>query len=113
MSEKLINFLNSQPKKTFLNESIKVDGDDKEMLYHYISHPGNRTYVLKTYSDVMSDDDRTVVISRKSGTLVTVIVYNELLEVIDFIVEMCDRMGWNFHSAKSNDRIVFEIFVNN
>lgn len=125
MSEKMKKFLNKQsPKKVIINEefklpnnllseSVKVKQHDKEALYQYIEKPTNITYVLSTYSNTHDQQDRTIQISRKSGNRVIVILHNELEEISDFIVEMCDQMGWKFVSGYQRDtnKIIFTIFV--
>ena len=126
MSNKMKNFLNRpivikkiiNENKSVLNlicETVNIDKNDKEMLYHFISTPGNRTYTLKTYSDTFSDVDRTIVISRKSGNMVFVSMYSGLEEISDFIIELCDQMGWKFNSniQADTERIIFTIFMEN
>lgn len=101
--------------KNLLNESVTIDPDDKEMIYHYIEQPGNTTYTLKTYSDEYPEEDRIIWFSRTMGTgnRVVVIFFSELEEISDFIVQMCDDMGWPFVTGvqKDTNKIIFEIFV--
>ena len=125
-SDKMKKFLNKIPAKVIikeekkakpiqnlLNEAVAVKSNDKEMIYHYIEHPCNAQYTLATYSDTYEDVDRTIVFSRKSGNMVLVVLFEELEEISDFIVELCDQMGWPFTSGVQEDtsRIIFEIFV--
>lgn len=113
----IIKEVKSSPKtpQNLLNESVIIEPDDKEMIYHFIEQPGNRTYVLKTYADEYEDIDRTILFSRSLGTgnRCVVILNSELEEISDFIVTMCDEMGWPFTSGVQEDttKIKFEIFV--
>ncbi len=124
MSDKMKRFLTKPSKKiivektkpeikNLINEAVKIDATDKEVLYTYISEPHNITYVLKTYADVLPEADRTIVISRRSGNMTMLVMYSGLEEISDFIIEMCDQMGWPFTSGiqTSPEKIVFTIFV--
>jgi hypothetical protein len=130
MSNKMRKFLNKEPKRmvyvkesrqkipselNLLNESVIIDNDDKEAIYHYIQQPGNQQYTLKTYSDTYPEEDRTIIFSRTMGTgnRTVVILYSALEEISNFIVEMCDEMGWQFVSTLQNEpeKIIFQIFV--
>lgn len=93
-----------------LNESIKITTKDKEELYHYINQPGNKIFILSSYEDIYEEKDRRVVISRKSGNMVTVMFLSEFVEFQDILIEMCDKMSWSFKSGLSGEYIVFEIF---
>ncbi len=76
-----------------------------------------KTYVMKTYSDEFDEKDRTIVFSRTMGTgnRVVLIVNSEMEEITDFIVDMCDEMGWSFVSTIQPDvnKMTFQIFVKN
>jgi hypothetical protein len=114
--DKLIDEKVKYPQN-LLNESVTVNSDDKEMIYHYIEQPCNMIYVLKTYADEYLDEDRTIWFSRTMGTgnRCVVIFNSELEEISDFIVKMCDQMGWPFTSGVQEDttKAIFEIFVRN
>lgn len=99
--------------QNLINEAVTIEFSDKELLYHFIEQPGNQQFVLSTYSDEYPEVDRTVVISRKSGNMVLLILNSEFEEISDFIVEMCDEMGWKFFTGVQEDtgKIVFTIFV--
>lgn len=103
------------PMQNLINESVKIKNVDKETIYYNIEHPGNKTYVLQTYNDTHNEQDRTIWFSRTMGTgnRVIVIFYSGLEEISDFIIEMCDNMGWRFISGIQEDteKIKFEIFV--
>ena len=107
----------TKPKlpQNLINESVIINPNDKEMIYHYIEQPGNAQYVLSTYSDTFDETDRTIIFSRTMGTgnRVIVIFHSELEEISDFIIEMCDQMGWNFLSGiqEETGKIIFEILV--
>jgi hypothetical protein len=90
--EKISNKYNN-----ILNETNNIKSSDKEMLYKYIEQPGNRKYVLKSYSDTYDESDRTIVISRKSGNMVHVVFNDELEEISEFIINMCDELGYKFN----------------
>lgn len=130
MSNKMRKFLNKEPKKmvyvkesrqkipselNLLNESVIIDNDDKEAIYHYIQQPGNQQYTLKTYSDTYPEEDRTIIFSRTMGTgnRTVVILYSALEEISNFIVEMCDEMGWTFSvtNQQDTDKIIFQILI--
>lgn len=85
-----------------LNESVSILPIDKENIYHYIEQPANRSIVLQSYGDEYDVADRTITISRKSG-IMTQIVYNaELVEITDFLITLCDEMGYRF---QTNDQV--------
>lgn len=104
-----------KPIQNLINEAVQIKNIDKENIYNYIQHPINTTYVLQSYADEHMEQDRTMWFSRTMGTgnRVVVIFYSGLEEIADFIVEMCDQMGWNFVSGmqQDTDKIMFEIFV--
>lgn len=104
-----------KPIQNLINEAVQIKNIDKENIYNYIQHPINTTYVLQSYADDHMEQDRTMWFSRTMGTgnRVVVIFYSGLEEIADFIVEMCDQMGWNFVSGmqQDTDKIMFEIFV--
>lgn len=104
-----------KPIQNLINEAVQIKGVDKENIYNYIQHPINITYVLQSYADEHMEQDRTMWFSRTMGTgnRVVVIFYSGLEEIADFIVEMCDQMGWNFStsSQQDTDKIMFEIYV--
>lgn len=127
MSTKMKRFLDKPVKKkivveskqrtkipqNLINEAVTISPNDKELLYHFIEQPGNQQFALSTYADEYPEVDRMVVISRKSGNMVLVVFNNEFEEISDFVVEMCDEMGWPFVSGIQEDtgKIIFEIFV--
>lgn len=125
MNEKMKRFLDKpreikiikeeiKPEITnILNESVHILSSDKEQIFHLISHPGNKQYLLKSYVKDYDAKDRTVVLSRKSGNLVLVTYNAELEELTDVIVEMCDKMGWRFSSMEQEDTgiMIMEIFL--
>ena len=96
-----------------LNEAVIFKANDKELLYHAVESPGNRTFILSTYADTHAETDRTVVASRKSGTMVLLVYRSEFIEVTDFLIKMCDEMGYQFVSndQKNPEITAFEIFV--
>lgn len=104
-----------KPIQNLINEAVQIKNIDKENIYNYIQHPINITYVLQSYADEHMEQDRTMWFSRTMGTgnRVVVIFYSGLEEIADFIVEMCDQMGWNFStsSQQDTDKIMFEIYV--
>jgi len=115
ITKKIIVEVKQKPKlpQNLINEAITIVPSDKELLYHFIEQPGNQQFALSTYSDEYPEVDRMVVISRKSGNMVLVIFNSEFEEISDFVVEMCDQMGWPFTSGVQEDtsKIIFEIFV--
>ncbi len=115
VKKKPIVEVKQKPKmpQNLINEAITIDPNDKELLYHFIEQPGNQQFALSTYAEEYPEVDRMVVISRKSGNMVLLILNSEFEEISDFIVEMCDEMGWPFTSGVQEDtgKIIFEIFV--
>jgi hypothetical protein len=102
-----------KPIQNILNESIVVHPNDKEMLYYYIEKPSNIVYTLTTYNDTYAENDRHVLISRKLGTAnrTIVIFNNEFVEITDFIVDMCDEMGWFFITGVQEDTNTIKIEI--
>lgn len=102
-----------KPIQNILNESVVINPNDKEMLYYYIQNPSNIVYTLTTYNDVYDEKDRNVLISRKMGTSNrTIVIYNnEFVELTDFIIEMCDEMGWVFFTGVQEDTNTIKIEI--
>ena len=132
MSEKMKKFLNKKRvekpvqqivenrtidcMKTYnniLSESVSILPSDREIIYHAIEHSSNGSYTLNSYKDVFDISDRTVVVSRKSGTMVSVAYNSELVEVTDFIINFCDKMGYKFQTMDHTnpELTTFTIFV--
>jgi hypothetical protein len=101
----------TKPYNNILNESEQIRPEDKEVLYQSIQRPGNRSYVLQSYQDVFDVPDRTIVISRKSGTMVHLAYNSELVEITDFLVNMCDEMGYAFHTADQKSPAITSFIV--
>lgn len=127
MSEKIKKYMEKPSKKkevikedtkpiikNILDESISIKASDKEAIYRAVEMPGNRTIVLNSYADTFSEKDRTLVFSRKSGTMVLVSYHSGLTEITSFIVKMCDELGYNFDVSDKPDEdiISFQIYVN-
>ena len=99
-------------KRETITESVKLLNSDKEKIYKLINMPRNMTIVLNSYQEYPAEE-RTIIFSRRSGTMYLFSYNLDLDEVTNFLVDLCDDFGYQFRTYMERhvNTMNFEVFV--
>jgi len=81
----------------YLIEGIKIDNNDMSMVNTYIKNPKFGSFVLKSYANNYTEDEREVDINISNGRRTITFEFNrDFDEFLMAIIDYCDENGLTF-----------------
>jgi hypothetical protein len=94
---RLWEYVHDDGGKLIVEATERIDNDDKKKIKDFLLRPRSGSFVLSSYANGYSDNDRTILF-RKIGRKFLVTFNNDFYEITNYIIDTNDDYGLSFTS---------------